>query len=167
MAKRSMAKKKTTRKKAAPARKKRKAMKTSAKRSSKKRTARKVAPKRRAMPPQLTALPMLPVEPVHLGNTGAAVSNLHKALQFFIMHEPGISNKDRHTLRGELGPDLQTKMFGEGTLRLVKTWQEQLNLLQSGDVDQTTANALNGLLRQLGAPRMMGGTHGSGGGPDD
>jgi hypothetical protein len=146
-------------------------MKTSAKRSSKKATARKAAPKRGAMAPKPTAPPMLPVEqlikPVHFSNTGAAVSNLHKALQFLIMHEPGISNKDRHTLQGELAPDLQTETFGQGTLRLVKTWQEQLNLLQNGDVDQTTANALNGLLRQLGAPPMMGGTHGSGGGPND
>ena len=96
---------------------------------------------------------MKPIKPVHLNGRGATVSNLHKGLLFLIMHEPGISDNDRHTLQGELAPDLQTETFGQGTLRLVKIWQEQLNLLQNGDVDQKTADALNGLLRQLRALR--------------
>jgi hypothetical protein len=121
---------------------------------------------------------MRPIRPVHLGNTGAAVSNLHKGLLFLIMYEPGISDNDRRTLQKQLAPDLQAQTFGQATLRLVKIWQEQLNnradvpdnlkpLVQNGDVDQKTANALNWLLGKLGALRMVGGTHGSGGGPDE
>jgi hypothetical protein len=107
---------------------------------------------------------MTPIEPVHLNDTGAAVSNLHKGLLFLIMYEPGISDNDRRTLQKQLAPDLQAQMFGQATLRLVKIWQEQLNhrsdvpqelkpLVEKGDVDQKTADALNWLLRKLGALR--------------
>ena len=105
---------------------------------------------------------MKPIKPVHLNNTGTAVSNLHKGLLFLIMGEPGISDNNRRSLQEQLAPDLQTQTFGQATLRLVKLWQEQLNnrpdvpqklkpLVQNGDVDQKTADALNWLLRQLGA----------------
>ena len=72
---------------------------------------------------------MRPITQVHLNETGAAVSNLHKGLLFLIMHEPGISNNDRRTLQGELAPDLRTETFGQATLRLVKIWQERLKIL--------------------------------------
>ena len=42
---------------------------------------------------------MRPIEPVHLNDTGAAVSNLHKGLLFIIMDEPGISDDDRQSLQ--------------------------------------------------------------------
>jgi len=103
-----------------------------------------------------------PIKPVHLSDTGAAVSNLHKGLLFLIMYEPGISDNDRSTLQRQLASDLQTQTFGRATFRLVKLWQEQLNsrsdvpkelknLVQNGDVDRKTADALNWLLSQLRA----------------
>ncbi|MFZ0068809.1 MAG: hypothetical protein WAK90_21830 [Pseudolabrys sp.] len=105
---------------------------------------------------------MKPIKPVHLNDTGAAVSNLHKGLLFIIMHEPGISNNDRQSLQGQLAPEMHPEKFGMATLRLVKILQEQLNSrpdipkehkpgVQNGDVDEKTADALNFLLRQLGA----------------
>ena len=42
---------------------------------------------------------MRPIKPVHLNDTGAAVSNLHKGLLFIIMDEPGISDNDRQSLQ--------------------------------------------------------------------
>jgi hypothetical protein len=103
-----------------------------------------------------------PITSVHLNNTGAAVSNLHKGLLFLIMNEPGISNNDRRELQEQLAPEMHPETFGQATLRLVKIWQEQLNTrgdvpqdikpgVQNGDVDEKTAKALNWLLRQLGA----------------
>jgi hypothetical protein len=103
-----------------------------------------------------------PIKPVHLNAQGPAVSNLHKGLLFLIMGEPGISPNDRGALRKQLAPDLQAQKFGQATLRLAKLWQEQLNSsgdvpdklkpgVQNGDVDQKTADALNWLLKKLGA----------------
>jgi hypothetical protein len=105
---------------------------------------------------------MKPITPVHMGNTGAAVFNLHHGLLFLIMNQPGISNNDRRQLQQQLAPDVQTDTFGLATERIVRIWQEQLNsnanlpqnlqnLVVNGDVDQKTAAALNWLLGELGA----------------
>jgi len=105
---------------------------------------------------------MRAISQVHFGGTGAAVSNLHKGLLFIIMHEPGISDNDRQSLQGQLASEMHPEEFGMATLRLVKILQEQLNSrldipkehkpgVQNGDVDEKTADALNFLLRQLGA----------------
>ena len=81
------------------------------------------------------------------------------------MDQPGISDNDRRSLQRQLAPDVKAESFGMPTFRLVKTWQEQLTsrrdlpddfknflpLVPNGDVDQKTANALNLLLRHLGA----------------
>ena len=105
---------------------------------------------------------MTPIKPVHLNDTGAAVSNLHKGLLFIIMDEPGISDNDRQSLQRQLAPEMHPEKFGQATFKLVRTLQEQLNSrldipkehkpgVQNGDVDEKTADALNFLLRQLGA----------------
>ena len=105
---------------------------------------------------------MRPIKPAHLHDTGAAVSNLHKGLLFIIMDEPGISDDDRQSLQRQLAPEMQPEKFEMATFRLVKILQEQLNSrpdipkehkpgVQNGDVDEKTADALNFLLRQLGA----------------
>ena len=105
---------------------------------------------------------MRPIKPAHLHDTGAAVSNLHKGLLFIVMHEPGISDDDRQSLQRQLAPEMQPEKFEMATFKLVKILQEQLNSrpdipkehkpgVQNGDVDEKTADALNFLLRQLGA----------------
>ena len=105
---------------------------------------------------------MNPVTPVHMGNTGSAVFNLHHGLLFLIMNQPGFSDNDRRSLKKQLAPDVADDTFGQATQRIVRIWQEQLNsnanlppnlkpLVVNGDVDQKTAGALNWLLGQLGA----------------
>lgn len=105
---------------------------------------------------------MKSIQPVHMGDTGPKVFNLHHGLLFLIMNEPGISDNNRRQLQQQLAPDVQADTFGQATQRIVRIWQEQLNsnanlpqnlqgLVVNGDVDQKTAAALNWLLGQLGA----------------
>ena len=122
---------------------------------------------------------MRAIQPVHLRDTGAKVSNLHKGLLFLILHQSGVSEGDRITLQQQLAPDLRVDTFGRGTAHIVGLWQNQLknwpevsetlpnmprtlrNKLRNlplspagegnGDVDELTAEALNWLLKQLGA----------------
>jgi hypothetical protein len=105
------------------------------------------------------------IRPVHLGDRGAEVSNLHKGLLFIIFHEPGISPNDRETLRRRLATEVRTETFGAATADLVGILQNQLknwpndwpkppselsaklrNLRINGDVDDLTAEALNWLV---------------------
>jgi hypothetical protein len=104
-----------------------------------------------------------PIRPVHLNDTGAAVSNLHKGLLFLILNQDGISDNDRHILQKRLAPEMRDETFGRTTYDLVWIWQDQLKhqstapkeirdpLVVNGDVDKPTANALNWLLAKLGA----------------
>jgi hypothetical protein len=102
------------------------------------------------------------IQPVHLHDQGDKVFNLHQGLLFLIRHQSGISENDRRTLRQQLAPDLIDDTFGNATLNLVKTWQDQLKnrpdvpnkykgtFPVNGDVDQPTADVLNWLLTALG-----------------
>ncbi len=109
---------------------------------------------------------MRPIQPVHLDDKGAAVSNLHKGLLFLLLHQ-SISDNDLSILRQRLAPEMRDGTFGKATFDLVSIWQDQMkhrlavpnvlrNLLQvNGDVDTPTANALNWLLTKLGALRVV------------
>ena len=115
---------------------------------------------------------MRAIQPVHLHDTGAKVSNLQKGLLFLILNQSGISDNDRKTLQRRLAPELREQTFGKATEDLVGIWQGQLkrrrdlpeelknkvktlpigqNDQGNGDVDKVTAEALNWLLRKLGA----------------
>ena len=115
---------------------------------------------------------MTPIKPVHLGEEDAEVSNLHKVLLFLIVHQPGISVNDIKSLQDQLAPDVRDERFGQATARVVGIWQnllkqradlpkelkERVSLLPigrtgegTGDVDEVTAEALNWLLRKMGA----------------
>src|SRR6185295_1482208 len=69
---------------------------------------------------------------------------------------PAISDNDRRTLEQGLATELRAQTYGDWTAHLVSLWQGQLaerfQLLVNGDVDQRTADALNKLLAELGAP---------------
>jgi len=109
------------------------------------------------------------IHPIHLNDQGDEVSNLHKGLLFLISHEGGISDNDRRILAQQLAPDLRDEAFGNATLNMVKVFQEQLKsrsnlpfsdelkkeikfmMSVNGDIDQPTADALNGLLKLEGA----------------
>jgi hypothetical protein len=94
--------------------------------------------------------------PVHLNAQGAAVANLHAGLLFLIRNQPGISDNDRHILEQGLASELRDQTYKKWTMHLVSLYQEQLadrfKLIINGDVDQATADALNKLLAELGAP---------------
>jgi len=110
-----------------------------------------------------------PIQPVHLGDKGAAVSNLHKGLLFLILNQPGISDNDRSILGQRLAPEMRDETFGKATFDIVSIWQDQMKhrldvpkelrdrlpLTANGDVDKPTANALNWLLAKLGALRVV------------
>ncbi|MFK4511830.1 hypothetical protein [Bradyrhizobium daqingense] len=119
---------------------------------------------------------MKPIRPIHLHDTGAEVSNLHKGLLFLVLHQPAISDSDRKTLQSRLAPEVRAQIYGAATTELVGIWQNQLKnwpdyfppLPQelkakvrtlgasptgrgTGDVDEVTAEAFNWLLRTFGA----------------
>lgn len=99
---------------------------------------------------------MNPIQPVHLNGNGAAVSTLHAGLLFLVRNQAGISDNDRRTLEQGLASELRDKVYKKWTAHLVSLWQKQLaerfRLVVNGDVDQATADALNKLLAELGAP---------------
>ena len=119
---------------------------------------------------------MIDIQPVHLHDIGPKVSNLHEGLLFLVLHQPGISDNNRKTLQQRLAPDLEPPTYGDATAELVGIWQYQLQnwpdylpalpeklkaklpkppMLPigkgNGDVDKVTAEALNWLLKKLGA----------------
>jgi hypothetical protein len=120
---------------------------------------------------------MRAIQQVHLRDTGPKVSNLHKGLLFLVLHQRGIDDNDREILSQRLAPEVRTQTFGNATAELIGIWQYQFKnwpnylpaLPQSlkaqvqnlpispatgrgnGDVDQVTAEALNWLLKRLGA----------------
>lgn len=92
--------------------------------------------------------------PLRIGDNGEQVVNLQDALRFLVdkgrlkIDDP--SEKER-LLRGLSGErDRQT--FGDnGTLLLVSLFQDQRGLSTTGEIDESTADALNQLLSVLGA----------------
>jgi Tc toxin complex TcA C-terminal TcB-binding domain/Neuraminidase-like domain/Salmonella virulence plasmid 28.1kDa A protein len=96
------------------------------------------------------------IQPIHPKAQGPAVANLHACLLFLVHNEPGISDADRGTLERGLASELREQLYKDWTAHLVSLWQEQLKerfgLFVNGNVDQATADALNTLLAELGAP---------------
>jgi hypothetical protein len=101
-------------------------------------------------------VPLTPIQPVHRNAEGAAVAVLHAGLLFLIRNQPGISDNDRRTLEQGLASELRDQVYKDWTAQLVSIWQGQLadrfQVVVNGDVDQATANALNTVLAELGAP---------------
>jgi hypothetical protein len=99
---------------------------------------------------------MNPITPIQRGTQGAAVANLHEGLLFLVRNQVGISDNDRRTLEQGLASELREQAYKDWTAHLVSLFQEQLasrfKLIVNGDVDQATADALNKLLAELGAP---------------
>jgi hypothetical protein len=116
---------------------------------------------------------MREIRPVHLHESGARVVNLHQGLRFLIRNQPGISDNDRESFQQQLASDRTARTFGHATAHQVGIWQKQLKFrpdlpqdlkdrlnnlpistfteMGNGDVDELTAEALNWLLRKLGA----------------
>lgn len=99
---------------------------------------------------------MNPIQAVHPRSQGAAVAALHAGLLFLIRNQPGISDSDRRAQEQGLVSELRAQTYEDWTAHLVSLWQKQLaerfQLVVNGDVDQRTADALNKLLSEFGAP---------------
>jgi hypothetical protein len=111
------------------------------------------------------------IVPVHLGETGPRVTNLHVALQFLIGNQ-GNPISVTQILLQQLAPDVAANTFGQATRNIVAIYQGQLknwptaswgklpqriiDLVQlipadlPGDVDDVTAQVLNWLVEKFG-----------------
>jgi hypothetical protein len=117
---------------------------------------------------------MRAIQAAHLHESGAEVTNLHEGLLSLIRRQPGISDETRAVLEKQLAPDLGAQRFGTATAGLVGIFQYQLKRREdlpkevkarfknlpllptdagtgNGDVDDLTAEALNWLLKEVGA----------------
>lgn len=118
---------------------------------------------------------MKKIEPVKQGSNKDAVHNLQKGLLYLIIHQARISDNERGILTRRIAPEMATKTFGEATADIVGLWQYRFKnwpnympalppklkaKVQSlpirrhrgtGEVDEVTAEALNWLLKELGA----------------
>jgi peptidoglycan hydrolase-like protein with peptidoglycan-binding domain len=83
---------------------------------------------------------------------GPQVADLQDALKLLL--ERGLLFADDEGARRELLPALQREraeqLYGNATAKLVARFQEEHRLQPTGEVDQSTAEALNALLRELG-----------------
>lgn len=99
---------------------------------------------------------MNPIQPTRRNAKGAAVADLHAGLLFLVRNQPGISAGDRRKLEQGLADEVREQIYKTATVNLVSLFQEQLadrfKLKVTGSVNSATADALNALLGELGAP---------------
>ncbi|MCK5014071.1 MAG: hypothetical protein KAS66_09645 [Candidatus Omnitrophica bacterium] len=92
------------------------------------------------------------IYPLELEMHGPYVGDLQAALQ--LLMDRGLILKDDEDTRKELSEALKKeqfqKMFGKITSKLVIIFQKEQHLEVSGDVDESTANAINAFLLKLG-----------------
>lgn len=90
--------------------------------------------------------------PLKSGSQGAAVGDLQDALQACLDRKAILANDDgaRRELMALLRRERANQTYSDGTAKLVSIFQEGRNIPPSGVVDEPTANALNGLLKEWG-----------------
>lgn len=93
---------------------------------------------------------MKPVKsPIKGGDNNSNVIELKAALQFLIEKEKiGFNANERAAIIAGLNREQGYKDF---TIKVVTTFQEGQRITPSGEVDETTAKAINALLKELGA----------------
>src|SRR5262245_21095555 len=90
--------------------------------------------------------------PLKVEMSGPAVAHLQDALQVLLDRAALLSNdaQARAEMTERLKPERANQFYRETTRRLVGRFQEGRHLEASGAVDESTANAINALLRELG-----------------
>src|SRR6266436_1655905 len=90
--------------------------------------------------------------PLKLNMQGAAAADLQDALQLCLDRSAILANDPaaRQQLSVALKPERDQQAYGAVTGKLVKIFQGERHLQQSGEVDEPTANALNALLQEWG-----------------
>jgi hypothetical protein len=86
------------------------------------------------------------VFPLVTGRQSSEVADLQDALELLLERGIILSNAE-----GALRSERTRQTYGEITAKLVNNFQRQHGLEPSGDVDESTANALNAFLQELGA----------------
>src|SRR5215211_9191228 len=90
--------------------------------------------------------------PLEAGRRGPEVADLQNALQ--ILLDRGTILRDDAGARRELSAMLQREraeqLYGDVTIKVVATFQEESRLEPSGNVDEPTANEINAFLQELG-----------------
>lgn len=91
--------------------------------------------------------------PLESGIYGTEVADLQDALVLLL--ERGIIRQDDERSVGELRDERNSKKYGDGTARFIKSFQETRHLEPRGEesrgnVDEPTANAINALLKGWG-----------------
>src|SRR5687768_1534679 len=90
--------------------------------------------------------------PLRLQMQGAAVGDLQDGLRLMLDKDTfGLSDERRQALKDRLAGDRAQSTYGQSTSSVVKLFQQQRQLEQSGAVDEPTAKALNTALEELGA----------------
>ena len=92
------------------------------------------------------------VFPLNQQSQGADVVNLQEALNQAIERGALLANDPvaRRELTALVKRERTRQAYGDGTARLVSTFQAERRMRATGEVDQPTADALNALLRQWG-----------------
>lgn len=90
--------------------------------------------------------------PLKLRMNSPAVGDLQDALQLLLDRGVILANDEgaRRELTAILLRERAEQTYGSGTRKLVSIFQQERQLQTSGAVDEATAEALNGLLRELG-----------------
>src|SRR5215207_4669673 len=90
--------------------------------------------------------------PLEAGRRGPEVVDLQAALQLLL--DRGAILRDDEGARRELSAMLQgeraEQFYGDVTIKVVATFQEESRLEPSGNVDEPTANAINAFLQESG-----------------
>lgn len=97
---------------------------------------------------------MRPIEPpMEQTDHGDNVVNLHEALAFLLktMQWRLLDEEDRKRWNRLIAVENGDRMFGDATAKVLSLFQEEHHLPESAQVDEATAEALNALLRRLGA----------------
>lgn len=92
------------------------------------------------------------ISPLKSGDHGADVANLQEALLLLI--DKGriqLSPTDVQSFKNQLSQEHQDQTYQGGTVKVVANFQQQQHLQQTGTVDAPTADALNQILKGLGA----------------
>jgi len=91
------------------------------------------------------------IAPLRPGDEGQAVADLQEALQQVLRRDAiPVDEQTRAVLLESLRPEIAERSFGDVTTELVNRFQEHHQLDTTGEVDERTARAMNGLLARWG-----------------
>ena len=90
--------------------------------------------------------------PLKPGMQGPDVSNLQDALQLFLDRSAILASDEgaRQELSAALKGERIEMIYYDVTQKLVSTFQDERHIQSSGEVDESTANAINALLKEWG-----------------